>query len=274
MSTNTAPPADSSTDEPTETETGSESADPNSFIVEADTLQSIIGAASTLVDECKIRLNEDSLEIAAVDPANVAMIEETLDEAAFETYSMPEDTVGVNLERLKDITGMADSEDLILINLDTEKRKFNITIGSLEWTMSLLDPESIREEPEIPDFDLETDVVINSKDFNRGIKAADQVAEHATLKSDPNVEELQLVGEGDTDSVDLTLDSDDLIEIEPGDAKSIFSMDYLNSIKQGIPSKTELSMELGDEMPIKLHYTFADGNASVTYMVAPRIDSN
>ena len=41
---------------------------------------------SALVDDCKIRLNEDGLSIRAVDHANVGMVDMSLAKSAFESY--------------------------------------------------------------------------------------------------------------------------------------------------------------------------------------------
>ena len=44
-----------------------------------DRLSDFLKPVSALVDECKLHLNVDGLRIAAVDPANVAMVDATLD---------------------------------------------------------------------------------------------------------------------------------------------------------------------------------------------------
>ena len=55
-------------------------------IVSADTLQAALDSVSVLVDECKIHLEDDGMEIRAVDPANVGMVDLRLEAAAFESY--------------------------------------------------------------------------------------------------------------------------------------------------------------------------------------------
>ncbi|MGM0448639.1 MAG: DNA polymerase sliding clamp, partial [Methanobacteriota archaeon] len=89
-------------------------------IVGASTFQDALDSVSVLVDECKIRLNEEELSIRAVDPANVGMVDLTLEAAAFESYNADGGVIGVNLARLEDIAGMANSGDLIHLELDEE----------------------------------------------------------------------------------------------------------------------------------------------------------
>ncbi|OTE98882.1 DNA polymerase sliding clamp, partial [Halorubrum sp. SD612] len=120
-------------------------------IVGASTFQDALDSVSVLVDECKIRLNEEELSIRAVDPANVGMVDLTLEAAAFESYEADGGVIGVNLARLEDIAGMANSGDLIHLELDEETRKLHIEIDGLSYTLALIDPDSIRQEPDIPD---------------------------------------------------------------------------------------------------------------------------
>ncbi len=243
-------------------------------IVSASTLQDALDSVSVLVDECKIRLNEEELSIRAVDPANVGMVDLTLEAAAFESYSADGGVIGVNLARLEDIAGMAASGDLVHLELDEETRKLHIEIDGLSYTLALIDPDSIRQEPDIPELDLPAEVVVEGAQLNRGVKAADMVSDHIRLRVDENEESFYIEAEGDTDDVDLKLTREDLIAFSPGPADSLFSLDYLKDMNKAIPADAEVTVELGEEFPVKLHYGFGEGLGQVTFMLAPRIQSD
>ena len=243
-------------------------------IVGASTFQDALDSVSVLVDECKIRLNEEELSIRAVDPANVGMVDLTLEAAAFESYEADGGVIGVNLARLEDIAGMANSGDLIHLELDEETRKLHIEIDGLSYTLALIDPDSIRQEPDIPDLDLASEIVVEGAQLDRGIKAADMVSDHIRLRVDETDEAFFIEAEGDTDDVNLKLDREDLIALTAGPADSLFSLDYLKDMNKAIPSDAEVTIELGEEFPVKLHYGFAEGLGNVTFMLAPRIQSD
>ena len=243
-------------------------------IVGASTFQDALDSVSVLVDECKIRLNEEELSIRAVDPANVGMVDLTLEAAAFESYEADGGVIGVNLARLEDIAGMANSGDLIHLELDEETRKLHIEIDGLSYTLALIDPDSIRQEPDIPDLDLASEIVVEGAQLDRGIKAADMVSDHIRLRVDEADEAFFIEAEGDTDDVNLKLDREDLIALSAGPADSLFSLDYLKDMNKAIPSDAEVTVELGEEFPVKLHYGFAEGLGKVTFMLAPRIQSD
>jgi len=243
-------------------------------IVRAERLQSTLDSVGVLVDECKIHLDEGGIEIRAVDPANVGMVDLTLEAEAFESYEADGGLIGVNLVRLQDIAGMADSGQLVELELDEETRKLHISIDGLEYTLALIDPESIREEPDLPDLDLSSTIVIEGRDIDRAVTAADMVSDHIELGVDGADEHFYVKAQGDTDDVHLELDTEDLIDLVAGEASSLFSLDYLQDMNKAIPKDAEVTMELGEEFPVKLHFDIAEGEGSVTYMLAPRIQSN
>jgi proliferating cell nuclear antigen len=243
-------------------------------IVSADTLQATLDSVGVLVDECKIHLDEEGLEIRAVDPANVGMVDLTLDAAAFESYETDGGLIGVNLVRLKDIAGMASGDQLVNLELDEETRKLHISIDGLEYTLALIDPESIREEPDLPDLDLPAEIVIEGRDIDRAVTAADMVSDHIELGVNDTKNVFYVKAEGDTDDVHLELNAEDLIDLTVGPASSLFSLDYLDDMNKAIPKDAEVTMELGEEFPVKLHFDIAEGQGRVTYMLAPRIQSN
>ena len=243
-------------------------------IVSASTLQDALDSVSVLVDECKIRLNDDDLSIRAVDPANVGMVDLTLDAAAFESYEADGGVIGVNLAKLEDFVGMASGDQLVELELDEETRKLKIRMDGLSSTLALIDPDSIRQEPDIPDLDLAAEIVLEGAQLDRGIKAADMVSDHVRLRVDADAEAFHIEAEGDTDDVDFQLDADDLIALTAGAADSLFSLDYLKDMNKAIPKDAEVTVELGEEFPVKIHYAVAEGQGNVTYMLAPRIQSD
>ncbi|PSP57542.1 DNA polymerase sliding clamp [Halobacteriales archaeon QH_7_66_36] len=243
-------------------------------IVSADTLGDALDSVSVLVDECKIRLEDDGLSIRAVDPANVGMVDLSLSAAAFESYETDGGVIGVNLSRLEEFVGMADSDQLVELELDEETRKLHIQIEGLEGTLALIDPDSIRQEPDLPDLDLSAEVAIEGADIDRAVTAADMVSDHIALGVDADAELFYVDAEGDTDDVHLELTTEDLIALTPGDARSLFSLDYLKDMDKAIPSDAEVTMEVGEEFPVKMHFDIAEGNGNVTYMLAPRIQSD
>ncbi|CDK38273.1 DNA polymerase sliding clamp domain protein [Halorubrum sp. AJ67] len=244
-------------------------------IVEASTLKDAIDSVGVLVDECKIRTSPEGLQIRAVDPANVGMVDLTLSAPAFESLNTDVGILGISWDRFEKVIGLANSGDLVHLDYDHETRKLNVEINGLSYTLALIDPDSIRQEPEIPALNLPADVTVEGSQIARGVKAADMVSDHIRLSVDDVEQTFSFSAEGDTDDVDLELDADSLVALSSAaPANSLFSLDYLKDMNKAIPKKAEVTMELGEEFPIKLHFGFAEGHGQTTFMLAPRIQSD
>ncbi|MFB6361378.1 MAG: DNA polymerase sliding clamp [Halobacteriales archaeon] len=243
-------------------------------IVDAETLQEALDSVSVLVDECKIHLNEDGLAIRAVDPANVGMVDLELAAEAFESYQADGGLIGVNLSRLEDIAKMANAGQLVQLELDEETRKLHIDTDGLEYTLALIDPDSIRKEPDLPDLDLPAHIVLEGSNIDRAVKAADMVSDHIALGVDEDTETFYVDAEGDTDDVHFELGRADLIDLTVGPARSLFSLDYLKDMNRAIPKNGEVTVHLGEEFPVEMEFEIAEGQGHVTYLLAPRIQSD
>ena len=242
-------------------------------IVTAATLQDVLDAVGALVEECKIHLDEDGIAIRAVDAATVGMVDVRLSAEAFESYDADGGLIGVNLGRLADIASMAAADDVILFELEEETGKLHIQLDGLEYTLALIDPDSIRQEPDIPDLDLPSRIVLEGADLNRAVRAADMVSDHIAMGVDTDTEEFYVDAEGDTDDVHLALGADELIALDVGSAHSLFSLEYLKEMNSAIDSDAEVVIDLGEEHPVTLGFQIAEGQGEVTYMLAPRIQS-
>lgn len=246
-----------------------------SATISADVLEDALAPVSTLVDECKLHCETNGIEIAAVDPANVGMVDITLGAGACAHYEADGGVLGINLNRLEDVIGMADSGDMVQLELDEDTRKLHIDIGGLSYTQALIDPDSIRQEPDIPDLELPATYVFEGSELGRAVTAADLCSDHINIKAESE-DAVIITAEGDTDDVRVTVDGEDLVSGRhdgDGGEQSLFSLDYLESMNSPIDGDTDLSLLCGDEFPIKLKYSMHDRGIEVTNLLAPRIQS-
>jgi proliferating cell nuclear antigen len=241
--------------------------------ITANKLQSTVSKLTALVDECKVRLDEDGLSIQAVDPANVAMVDIWLPKEDFASYQADEELLGVNLLRLADVVGMGASGDTVTLELNEETRKLRIEIDGLRYTLSLIDPSSIHQEPNVPELDnAEYDVV--GSELQRGVKAAGLVSDHMGFRSTTEAGDgLAAFAEGDTDDVVVDIDIHDARNTPDETESSLFSLDYLDEMSKELPSDEDVRVELGDDYPIKMSAELGE-EGEMTYLLAPRIEND
>ena len=240
-------------------------------VIGAEKLKDAIESVSTLVDEAKLKLSPDGFSVRAVDPANVAMVSLDLAGDAFDSFEATDGELGINLTKLNGIMEMADKSDNIEIDLDEAAHKLVIRMRGLSYTMSLLDPSSIRKEPKVPTLDLPTHIIIRGEDLKRAVKAAEKVSDYMSMGVNGDI--FFMEAEGDTDNVRVEMTRDQLIDFKPGDAKSLFSLDYLTDISKIAGKAGEVTIDLGKDYPLKIRFKISEGHGEVSYMLAPRVES-
>jgi proliferating cell nuclear antigen len=250
----------------------------SSATIRADRLSQFVDNALAVATEAKLRVGPDALETAAVDPANVAMIDQSLSADAFESYEFGGGVLGVDLERLDDVLGMADSGELVHLDLNEETRKLHIAVGQLDYTLALIGPDSIRNEPDVPGVldRLTATLVHDARALQDAHKAAGLCSDHIAYGATIDDETFYASAEGDTDKMRYEWGREEMHEgSEANDAAhSLFSLDYLKDILKPINASTEVTVRIGHELPLLLDSQFADERGELRYMVAPRMESD
>ena len=78
---------------------------------------------------------------------------------------------------------------------------------------------------------------------------------------------------GDTDDVRVTVDAEECERHDTSESvRSLFSLDYLDDMTG--PMAGDVTVRVGDEFPVKMHWSYAEGHGEVTMMLAPRIQSD
>jgi proliferating cell nuclear antigen len=244
-----------------------------SAIAPTAVFEEFLAAPLTIVDEAKVRFDSDGLSLRVVDPANVAMVDVRVPADAFDAFEASEGVIGLSIDRLDEIISMANGNELVQLELNEETRKLDVEVGGkLSFTQALIDPDSIRAEPDIPDLDLPAVVGIPGSEIGRGLSAADLVSDHVRLAADPEDKAFHVAATGDTDDVDVTLNGDTLTDVDVSEpCESLFSLDYLQDIERAIPTDETVAFQLGNEMPVR--FGFETDAANVECMLAPRIES-
>lgn len=240
-------------------------------LIGAEKLKDSIESISTLVDEARFRISPEGLSVKAVDPANVAMVSFELSKDAFDSFEATEGELGIDLTKFNSVMEMADKNDAVEIDLDETSHKIIVRMRGLAYTMSLLDPSSIKKEPKVPSIDLPAHVVIKGEDIKRAVKAAEKVSDYMSMGVNGDV--FFMEAEGDTDKVLVELNRDQLIDLQPANVKSLFSLDYLSDMSKILGKSNEVSIDIGKDFPLKIKIKIAEGYGEVSYMLAPRVES-
>jgi proliferating cell nuclear antigen len=239
--------------------------------VKSEVLKGIIDVTSPLVNEVKLNISGKGISLRAVDPAHVAMVDLQVDKKAFEEFKADELELGVDIDKLASIMRLSSSGDIVSLDFDEKANRLIVTIGNLVRKMALIDTAGM-PDPKMPTLNLPARVVLKSAELTRGVRASESVSDHLALTA--NKDGFELFAEGDTDTVNLKLSKDFLEEIDAKEScKSLFSIDYFSNMIKPVRAEDSVTIMLGTDNPTRVEFDIADSKGHVTYLLAPRIES-
>lgn len=265
--------------------------------VEIETTGRVIRPAltlpSALVDELRVHARPEELWMQAVDPANVGMVELTIYAAAFDEYEVGEEfIVGLPLGTLESQLRAArmgtTTTDPVSLDLDSTRTRLEIQRDYSQTTLERvdgflnIDPDAIREEPELPDLELGWTATMDAQALKDAIEHVNEIGDHVEVaERDGDVELSVLAGEKDDPDRAGQVTVTDAAERHLDDAtegvSSLFSLDYvLDMAKALVKAKVDaVTIEFGDEFPMRMSFERTNDDKDTLYegefFVAPRI---
>jgi len=244
--------------------------------IDAGVLKECIEAITAVVDEGKLRISAEGLNLRAVDPSNVAMVTFQLQNDAFDDYRFSNGDgegegleIGMDFQKLLGILGIGGREQ-VRLSIDEQAQKLYTRMGSLAYTVNLLEPSSLRKEPKVPELEFPVQVVMDIEDFRRTIRAAEKVGEHILLGVEGD--EFYMEVEGEMDKLRLGLKKEQLIHLTPGTLHSLFTLDYIAAMSKGMSHAETVTLNLGKDYPLQIEFEVAGGKGKVSYLLAPRVE--
>jgi len=229
------------------------------------------------VQEAKLHFAPDCIGTTYVDPANVMMGSLTIPREALDTYvNYTDAVVATNTTMLDDALRPARVTASDSVALSAREMQMEATVerdyadGSTTTYRNVwkcIDPESVRQEPDIPELDLQTlDVQVSQ--LHDAINVLDTPYSEIHIKRTDDG--LVLSGHDDISGGEVTIHGD-----YPEGINSIFSVDYLGDIADAVKTlqPEDVTLALGEEMPLKVQWERADG-INGTYSLAPRVQND
>ena len=239
--------------------------------VKSEVLKGIIDVTSPLVNEVKFNITPKGISLRAVDPAHVAMVDLTVKDKAFEEFKATEMELGIDMDKLGGIMRLSTSGDMVSLDYDEDTNRLVVKIGNLVRRMGLIDTAGM-PDPKMPNLNLPAKVVIKASELSQGVRASEAVSDHLALTV--NKDHFELFAEGDTDTVNLKLPKDLVVDLSTNNkCKSLFSIDYFSNMIKPVKGEDPITIMIGNDNPIKVEFDIAEKKGHVTYLLAPRIES-
>ncbi len=239
---------------------------------DAKLLKHSIDAIANMIDEAGLSAGKDGLRLRAMDPAHVALVDYELKKEAFEEFEISEPVVlGLDMERLNTILKRSSPEDRVSLELDEENNQLRIKLrGTAMRTFNLPLIDVSEEELKVPSLDFLAVVEVDPKLVSEGIKDAEVVSDHVTLKVD--AKDLYILAKGDLGSAEVKIEKEQATTFEvKKECRSMFSIEYLKDMIRASEIATSVKISLGSNVPVKMD--FLAGAARLSFLLAPRIES-
>ena len=147
-------------------------------------LKDSVSIISELVTEARFHVTKDSINLVAMDPANVAMVIFKLLSSSFTEYEVEKDVkIALNLNNLKQVLKRVGSSDVLTLEL--AENRFKIVIKSnTTRTFYLPIIELEDREQRIPDLKFPLSIKIDTGVLNDSIEDVSIVAESVQFVCD------------------------------------------------------------------------------------------
>ncbi|MHA1440479.1 MAG: proliferating cell nuclear antigen (pcna) [Candidatus Heimdallarchaeota archaeon] len=228
----------------------------------------------TLLDEANFIASERGIELRAMDPSRVAMVDFFLPASAFETYECTDTTrLGINLDEMIQIMRRSGTSDELTMELEgTAKLVMTFTGQNVRsFGISLLDLGD--SEYPAPTIESKAKVKLTAEALQQAVKDAEIIGDHIRIVTDDNGITLSASSETKDVKIFIEKDSDVIAEFNvKEDSSAMYSLSYLSEMTKAIKASELVMLAFSASMPIQLEFPIVAGG-KLTYYLAPRIET-
>jgi len=237
-------------------------------------LKDSVSIISDLVTEARFTITKDSIDLVAMDPANVAMVIFKLLSSSFTEYHVDKEVkIALNLNNLKQVLKRAGASDIV--SLELEENKFKVVLkSSTTRTFYLPIIELDEKDQRIPSLNFPISIKTQSSVLNDAIEDASIVAESVQFIAEQK--KFIMAAEGDLSKakVEIPADETTIITKEGEETlKAKYSIEYLKKMIQAGKLSDQVFIRFSNDYPLKLEYKSTD-KLMMSFILAPRVDND
>lgn len=243
-------------------------------LAEPNYLKDSVSIISELVNEASFKIKPNSVELVAMDPANVAMVIFKLLSSAFTEYNVETETdLAINLSNFKQILRRTKSSDSLTMELEEDKLK--ITLDGKTKRMFFLPIIDLDEkEQRVPDLNFPVTIKAKTSTLNDAIEDVDVVAESVSFIVEPKKLTVQAEGDLSKAKIEIPSDGDTIIVSDtPDKIKAKYSIEYLKKMLAASKLADDVTIQFNKDYPLKLEYKAVD-KLFLSFILAPRVEND
>ena len=236
-------------------------------LTDAKILSESINIISDLVTEVKAKIGKEGLNIIAIDPANVALVNLSIPHSAFSMFELEnEEVLGLNLGDLKQVLKRVPMGSSLTIEKEDNLLKFGIEGTRRHFKLALINIE--QEEKKIPELEFNSKIEINSDILATAIEDASIVADACTFSVSKDNFSIEAQGALNSTKTEF---SGEQVKIETKDAKAKYSIEYLQKFMKAGRISDKTTIQFSSDYPARLDFK---GAAEMIFILAPRVEED
>ncbi|UCE96884.1 MAG: proliferating cell nuclear antigen (pcna) [Candidatus Bathyarchaeota archaeon] len=244
-------------------------------MTDAKLLRDMFQAIAILIDEATFKLTPDNIQLRAMDPSRVAMIDFLWPKTIFDEYECDQpQKMCVNITEFLKLLRRTAKDEIIELTLNPETARLQISItGHYTRTFNMPTLEPQEEETPTPKITFKATAKTTTEGLRQAIEDAQLVSDHVRIEVD--TEKLTLNATGDLMGATITLkkNSDALLDLQTQEpSKATFSLSYLAEIIKAASATSEIAtLQFANDMPIQIDF-HQPKEGKLTFYLAPRIE--
>jgi len=241
----------------------------------AKLLRDMFQAIAILVDEATFNLNPEGIQLRAMDPSRVAMIDFQWPKTIFDEYECDQpQKMCINITELLKLLRRTGKDETVELSLNPETARLQIAItGRYTRTFNMPTLEPQEEEVPTPKITFKVEAKITTDGLRQAIEDAQLVSDHVRIEADTEKLTLQATGDLMGATIELKKGSDTLLDLQTQEpAKATFSLSYLAEIIKAASATSEIAtLQFANDMPIHIDFQ-QPKEGKLTFYLAPRIE--
>ena len=246
------------------------------ILAEPRLLKESVSIISELVNEAKIKVTKNGIELLAMDPASVSLTQFTLLSSAFVEYELENEMeLGLNLLNLTSVLKRAKPSDMVIISYNKLKNRLDLQLkGESTRTFHLPIIDINDAENKVPSLAFSATVEMPTVLFDEAIEDMNVVADSLAFIAEETRFTIEAQGKINAGRVEISGDSEISIKIgKEQKVMSKYSIEYLRKMIKGSKLTDTVVLSFNKEYPLCLEYKVTD-KLLLKFILAPRTDND
>lgn len=229
-------------------------------------LTALFESISKIIDEGILQFTNEGLKLVALDKNNIIFVNLKIGCEGLTEYICKQDTnIGVDMEELIKYLKRGRKDDMLEIRVKDPLMELEYT-GELRRTFTLKTFEILHESPEPPTLDYPSQFIIPTKILTDSVNDCDLNSDKLTCSVKEEKLTIHAEGEYGCSIIEYLLDD------KQDRCKSILTTAYLKNILKSGKIFDDVTVNLGNDMPLQLDMNNTEYDVKLGYLLAPRIE--